>query len=182
MLSWCGRWDSNPRTPTGQEPQSCAFDLAWQLPRETGQKRLNTCPNWLSLLPIVNKTALTRIVDFDSGKSLNPPKGSHARKKGNRLLPRFQSYKGEKSSNAHPPPQSALSERIQNLRLGTLRPTPRRWRPRWSRQSWLEASQMVKRHQVRMDHQRKRIQIHQSQDRPDDQHRTVKAPNGPTAF
>ena len=40
-MVWCGRWDSNPRTPTGQAPQACAsttldrkglFDLAWQLP------------------------------------------------------------------------------------------------------------------------------------------------------
>jgi hypothetical protein len=29
---WCGEWDSNPRTPTGQPPQGCAFDLAWQPP------------------------------------------------------------------------------------------------------------------------------------------------------
>ena len=30
---WCGGWDSNPRTPMGQPPQGCAFDLAWQPPR-----------------------------------------------------------------------------------------------------------------------------------------------------
>ena len=28
----CGGWDSNPRTPTRQGPQPCAFDLAWQPP------------------------------------------------------------------------------------------------------------------------------------------------------
>jgi hypothetical protein len=29
---WCGERDSNPRTPTRQPPQGCAFDLAWQPP------------------------------------------------------------------------------------------------------------------------------------------------------
>ena len=29
---WCGEWDSNPRTPTGQAPEACAFDLAWLSP------------------------------------------------------------------------------------------------------------------------------------------------------
>src|SRR2546430_13003954 len=29
---WCGGWDLNPRTPTGQGPEPCAFDLAWQPP------------------------------------------------------------------------------------------------------------------------------------------------------
>ena len=33
----CGGWDLNPRTPTGQPPQGCAFDLAWQPP-------LRACP------------------------------------------------------------------------------------------------------------------------------------------
>ncbi len=28
----CGGWDSNPRTPSGQGPKPCAFDLAWQPP------------------------------------------------------------------------------------------------------------------------------------------------------
>src|SRR5439155_17722449 len=28
----CGGWDLNPRTPTGQGPEPCAFDLAWQPP------------------------------------------------------------------------------------------------------------------------------------------------------
>src|SRR5213593_2327389 len=32
-LIWCGGWDSNPRTPTGQGPEPCAFDLAWQYER-----------------------------------------------------------------------------------------------------------------------------------------------------
>src|SRR5207245_3630453 len=30
----CGGWDLNPRTPTGQGPEPCAFDLSWQPPRE----------------------------------------------------------------------------------------------------------------------------------------------------
>src|SRR5712692_11308533 len=30
---WCGGWDLNPRTPAGQGPEPCAFDLAWQPPR-----------------------------------------------------------------------------------------------------------------------------------------------------
>ena len=29
---WCGGWDSNPRTPKRQEPQSCAFDHAGRPP------------------------------------------------------------------------------------------------------------------------------------------------------
>src|SRR5437879_613208 len=33
-LVWCGGWDLNPRTPTGQGPEPCAFDLSWQPPRE----------------------------------------------------------------------------------------------------------------------------------------------------
>src|SRR5256712_6186049 len=33
-LGWCGGWDLNPRTPTGQGPEPCAFDLSWQPPRE----------------------------------------------------------------------------------------------------------------------------------------------------
>src|SRR2546428_1493981 len=33
-LMWCGGWDLNPRTPTGQGPEPCAFDLSWQPPRE----------------------------------------------------------------------------------------------------------------------------------------------------
>ena|SRR2546425_2770464 len=32
-LGWCGGWDLNPRTPTGQGPEPCAFDLSWQPPR-----------------------------------------------------------------------------------------------------------------------------------------------------
>ncbi len=32
VTGWCGGWDLNPRTPTGQEPQSCAFDQAWLPP------------------------------------------------------------------------------------------------------------------------------------------------------
>src|SRR6266702_1592066 len=32
FLDWCGGWDLNPRTPTGQGPEPCAFDLAWQPP------------------------------------------------------------------------------------------------------------------------------------------------------
>src|SRR2546427_13288633 len=31
---WCGGWYLNPRTPTGQGPEPCAFDLSWQPPRE----------------------------------------------------------------------------------------------------------------------------------------------------
>ena len=35
------RWDSNPRTPTGQGPQPCAFDQAWHKVAPVGQaKRL----------------------------------------------------------------------------------------------------------------------------------------------
>ncbi len=30
---WCGRWDSNPRTPKRLEPQSSAFGQAGRLPR-----------------------------------------------------------------------------------------------------------------------------------------------------
>src|SRR5438093_9506903 len=33
-VQWCGGWDLNPRTPTGQGPEPCAFDLSWQPPRE----------------------------------------------------------------------------------------------------------------------------------------------------
>ena len=33
-VKWCGGWDLNPRTPTGQGPEPCAFDLSWQPPRE----------------------------------------------------------------------------------------------------------------------------------------------------
>ncbi len=35
---WCGERDSNPRTPTGQPPQGCAFDLAWQPPHSALQE------------------------------------------------------------------------------------------------------------------------------------------------
>src|SRR6266699_4671342 len=67
---WCGRWDLNPRTPTGQAPQACAsktlrstglFDLAWQhepptykadsrkhQARSRKDPNLNDAPNWLS--------------------------------------------------------------------------------------------------------------------------------------
>ena len=31
-LWWCGGWDLNPRTPTGQGPKPCAFDQAWLPP------------------------------------------------------------------------------------------------------------------------------------------------------
>ncbi len=31
-VKWCGGWDLNPRTPAGQGPEPCAFDLAWQPP------------------------------------------------------------------------------------------------------------------------------------------------------
>ena len=52
---WCGRWDLNPRTPTGQAPQACAsktlpfstglFDLAWQHePPIIGRTPANTRP------------------------------------------------------------------------------------------------------------------------------------------
>ena len=30
--AWCGGWDLNPRTPTGQPPQGCAVGLAWRPP------------------------------------------------------------------------------------------------------------------------------------------------------
>ena len=33
--NWCGGWDLNPRTPAGQGPEPCAFDLAWQPPHGT---------------------------------------------------------------------------------------------------------------------------------------------------
>src|SRR5436189_6283283 len=32
VCCWCGGWDLNPRTPTGQGPEPCAFDLTWQPP------------------------------------------------------------------------------------------------------------------------------------------------------
>src|SRR5947199_10405178 len=64
LLVWCGRWDSNPRTPTGHAPQACAtttleskgpFDLAWQLPQYQVPARNATeqmqGPNWLSPHP-----------------------------------------------------------------------------------------------------------------------------------
>ena len=35
-IDWCGRWDSNPRTPKGLEPQSNAVGHAGRLPRECG--------------------------------------------------------------------------------------------------------------------------------------------------
>src|SRR5712692_9617404 len=46
---WCGRWDLNTRTPTGQAPQACAsktlredlFDLAWQHGRHTSPTPAN---------------------------------------------------------------------------------------------------------------------------------------------
>jgi hypothetical protein len=31
-FKWCGGWDLNPRTSTGQPPQGCAFGHAWQPP------------------------------------------------------------------------------------------------------------------------------------------------------
>ena len=34
-VEWCGEWDSNPRTPTGQAPEACAFDLARRPPHYT---------------------------------------------------------------------------------------------------------------------------------------------------
>ena len=37
---WCGGWDLNPRTPTGQGPEPCAFDLSWQPPRAGERKNL----------------------------------------------------------------------------------------------------------------------------------------------
>ena len=30
----CGEWDSNPRTPSWLDPESSAFDLAWQSPQK----------------------------------------------------------------------------------------------------------------------------------------------------
>ena len=32
-MKWCGRWDSNPRTPERQGPKPCAFDQAGRLPQ-----------------------------------------------------------------------------------------------------------------------------------------------------
>ena len=32
VKQWCGGWDLNPRTSTGQPPQGCAFGHAWQPP------------------------------------------------------------------------------------------------------------------------------------------------------
>ena len=39
-VKWCGGWDLNPRTPTGQGPEPCAFDLAWQPPLEVEKHKL----------------------------------------------------------------------------------------------------------------------------------------------
>ena len=40
---WCGERDSNPRTPTRQPPQGCAFDLAWQPPHVCAARSNITC-------------------------------------------------------------------------------------------------------------------------------------------
>ena len=70
VSGWCGRWDLNPRTPTGQAPQACAsktlsdkVSLTWL--GKTGRRQRRTPantrptpardtrprqgPNWLSL-------------------------------------------------------------------------------------------------------------------------------------
>src|SRR5437867_2746857 len=40
-IVWCGGWDLNPRTPTGQGPEPCAFDLAWQPPLGGGVRNFS---------------------------------------------------------------------------------------------------------------------------------------------
>src|SRR5207245_7681399 len=96
----------------------------------------------------------------------------------NKLLSEYHALKRRKSNNANPLSQSWDSERHQNLWLGTLWPTQGRRRPRWSWKGRMETPQMVKRHQIRMDHQRKRIQVYEPQDRKNHQNRTVETPDG----
>src|SRR2546427_6026872 len=51
-LGWCGGWDLNPRTPTGQGPEPCAFDLSWQPPREPKKERaFDKCLSCLGAVP-----------------------------------------------------------------------------------------------------------------------------------
>src|SRR5437867_578150 len=54
-IVWCGGWDLNPRTPAGQGPEPCAFDLAWQPP--PGKHSLET-----SLIKPSRKTKDTSIL------------------------------------------------------------------------------------------------------------------------
>ncbi len=52
VCCWCGGWDLNPRTPTGQGPEPCAFDLSWQPPRERKKERaFDKCLSCLGAVP-----------------------------------------------------------------------------------------------------------------------------------
>src|SRR5213593_4181793 len=52
-IVWCGGWDSNPRTPTGQGPEPCAFDLAWQHGRHHNNMMPSPARHWTRLYPAI---------------------------------------------------------------------------------------------------------------------------------
>src|SRR5437867_2875850 len=57
-IVWCGGWDSNPRTPTGQGPEPCAFDLAWQPPLGGGVRKLSdkaVCRRRVQWAPVLHE-------------------------------------------------------------------------------------------------------------------------------
>src|SRR5438874_11869735 len=51
-VKWRGGWDLNPRTPTGQGPEPCAFDLSWQPPHASERE---------NPLLIIARVALSRV-------------------------------------------------------------------------------------------------------------------------
>src|SRR5213594_4540963 len=52
-VKWCGGWDLNPRTPTGQGPEPCAFDLSWQPPRERKKESaFDKCLSCFGAVPV----------------------------------------------------------------------------------------------------------------------------------
>src|SRR5881409_99987 len=53
VCCWCGGWDLNPRTPTGQGPEPCAFDLSWQPPRERKKESaFDKCLSCFGAVPV----------------------------------------------------------------------------------------------------------------------------------
>ena len=56
---WCGGWDLNPRTPSGQGPKPCAFGHAW-LPPQHNETVIHG-PIYFSFTPGAYKTNKRRL-------------------------------------------------------------------------------------------------------------------------
>ncbi len=65
------------------------------------------------------------------------------------------------TSSGNPPPENAPTTRLQNTRLGPLRPTPWLRAAGRTRKRGMETPQMVRRHPLRNPDKRNRLQIHQ---------------------